>query len=75
MSDAEDLIKYTKALADHVQKGEQLLRAAYEVLTKCQNAETCDVQPPEELWTECQRLIFECDDAIDRCLHRSENLK
>jgi type VI protein secretion system component VasF len=75
MSDAEDLLTITGALARHIERGEQLLDTARDLLTLTQNAETCDEQPPEELWNECRNIIDACDKAIHTCQTRSKSLQ
>lgn len=73
--DAEELIRFTASLARHVELGEQLLQGARERLGRTQNAETCDGQPPQELWEECRNIIEACGTAIDKCKGRSRNLR
>jgi hypothetical protein len=65
MTDAEKLVQYTTALATHIEKGEQLMRAARDQLNKTQNESTHDGSMNPKLWTTCRDLIWSCARAID----------
>lgn len=75
MSDATELTQYVSCLARHIEQGEELARHCEELLSRTQNAETCDVQPPPKLWEECRDIVKASSEAVRLCRRRSSNLR